>query len=255
MKLLDGRDAASFIKERHYQQIASLPPLKLAIVRQGSTPATDMYLRVKQRYGQDIGVTVELYTESPSTLLRRIETLNVDETVTAINVELPFADAAQLTDQALAVVALHKDVEGLAAGSTFEVVTPKAILWLLASYNIDLKDRTVVVVGQGKLVGAPLADRLEAGGIPVVRADEHTSDLSRITQSADIVISATGQTGLITSAMLKQAAVVVDAGAPLSDLAADVLTRTDLIRTPNPGGVGPMTVAALFDNVILAARG
>ena len=253
MKLLNGREAASFLQTRHAGEVRGLGALKLAIVRQGATPATDMYLRVKQRYGQEIGVVVELYTETPASVLERIAALNNDPTVTAINVELPFADAPELTDQALAAVTPAKDVEGLAPHSEFEIVTPKAIIWLLAAYNIALTGR-IVVVGQGKLVGAPLSERLEASGHEVVRCDIETPSLAEVVLGGDIVISATGHAGLITSAMLKAGAVVVDAGAPKSDLAADVLDRTDITRTPNPGGVGPMTVAALYDNILLAAR-
>jgi methylenetetrahydrofolate dehydrogenase (NADP+)/methenyltetrahydrofolate cyclohydrolase len=254
MKLLDGRDAAGFIKERHRHQAAAFaPPLRLAIVRQGATPATDMYLRVKRRYGQDIGVAVDLYTESPEQLLDRIAALNADAAVTGINVELPFADAPELEAAALAAVDPAKDVEGLAPDSPFEIVTPRAILWLLAAYNVDVKGM-IAIVGQGRLVGAPLADRLEAAGHQVARLDEHTADLAAALQPADIIITATGQPGLITSAMVKPGAVVVDAGAPASDLAPELLARDDITLTPNPGGVGPMTVAALFDNVFLAAQ-
>ncbi|HSX01607.1 MAG TPA: bifunctional 5,10-methylenetetrahydrofolate dehydrogenase/5,10-methenyltetrahydrofolate cyclohydrolase [Candidatus Saccharimonas sp.] len=253
MKLLDGREAAAFIKQRQQRQFRAFQPTpRLAIVRQGATPATDMYLRVKQRYGADIGVPVDLYTETPANLLHRIEQLGADPAVTGINVELPLADAPELTDQALQAVPLPKDVEGLAAGSQFEVVTPKAVLWLLAAYNVTIAGR-IVVVGQGKLVGQPLADRLEASGHHVIRADRDTADLPTVISTADIVITATGVPALITADMLKPGAVVVDAGAPEAELAPDVLTRSDLTITPNPGGVGPMTVAALFDNLLQAA--
>ena len=254
MKLLDGREAADFIKMRHVQQLRSTGELRLAIVRQGSSRATDMYLRVKQRYGLDIGCEVDLYTEKPEDLINRITLLNEDPSVTAINVELPFVDAPELTQQALAAVAPAKDVEGLAPKSPFEVVTPKAIMWLLASYNIELKNKVIAIVGQGTLVGAPLADRLEASGITAKRYDVTTPELGSRLLEAQIIITATGKPGLITSAMLAEGAVIVDAGAPESDLAADVLRRIDITRTPNPGGVGPMTVAALFDNIIIAAR-
>ncbi len=255
MKRLDGRDVAGFIKARHAAVVRGLAvPPRLVIVRQGATPATDMYLRVKQRYGQDLGLTVDTYTETPATLLDRIKTLNHDPAVTGINVELPLADDPGLTGPALAAVKLAKDIEGLAPRSTFEIVTPKAILWLLAAYNIDLKGHLIAVVGQGRLVGRPLADRLEASGCKVIRADEHTPDLAAALSAADIIVSATGQSGLITPAMVAQDAVVVDAGAPHSDLDPALYDRTDLKITPNPGGVGPMTVAALFDNLLIAAQ-
>ena len=255
MKRLDGREVAGFIQERHAGIVRGIHVKpRLVIVRQGATRATDMYLRVKQRYGQELGVAVDVYTEAPTTLLQRIHELNDDATVTGIAVELPFADEPELTDRALAAVALSKDVDGLAPNTSFEVATPKAIRWLLAAYNVELKQRRIVVVGQGRLVGAPLADQLEASGLEVVRADEHTKDLARVLIEGDIIISATGQAGLITTAMVKPGAALVDAGAPKSDLDPTLYDRDDLAITPNPGGVGPMTVAALFDNLLIAAQ-
>lgn len=249
--LLDGRELVSYIKQRQAQQARSLgTPPRLAIVRQGATPSTDVYMRVKQAYGDEIGVAVDVYTEAPDTLLARIKSLNKDKTVTGINVELPFKDALQLTDQALAAVALAKDVDGLAPKTPFEVATPKGIMWLLSAYNVDLKDKRIAVVGQGRLVGLPLSDRLETSGHEVIRLDDTAKDLKTALQGADIIISATGQAGIITSAMVAPGAVIVDAGAPASDLAADLRARTDIKLTPNPGGVGPVTVAALFDNLL-----
>lgn len=255
MKRLDGREVAEYLMQRHTQQARrfAVPP-RLAIVREGATPATDMFLRVKQRYGYDVGIPVDLYTETPDTLLDRIQVLNHDPAVTGINVELPLATAPLLTDQALAAVVLPKDIEGLAHRSTFEVVTPKAILWLLAAYNTDLSGKQIVVIGQGQLVGKPLTARLRASGLQVLAIDVTTPDAPSQIRAADIVISATGAAASLTSDMLKPGAVVVDAGAPLSDVHADVLERDDLTITPNPGGVGPMTVAALFDNLLIAAQ-
>lgn len=252
---LDGRELAGYIQERHARQLAELRPVpQLAIVRQGASPATDIYLRVKQRYGQAIGLPVQLYTETPEDLLPRIEWLNQDSAVTGINVELPFADAPELQRQALEAVAPAKDVEGLGKDSSFEVVTPKAILWLLSAFNIGLQDKLIAVVGQGGLVGRPLADQLEGSDHQVRRIDIKTTDLVSTLIDADIVISATGHPNLITSAMIKSGAVVIDAGAPQPDAAEDLRARDDITLSPNPGGVGPVTVAALFDNVLLAAQ-
>ncbi len=257
MKLLDGSAAASFIQQRHIQQIRGMktPPI-LAIVRQGSTPATDMYLRVKERYGEAIGASVQTFTEEPEQLLERIHALGKQHDITGIIVELPFADSkdAKFIDAALAAVPLAKDVDGLAPRTKFDPVTPKAIRWLLASYGVDVAGKTIAVVGQGRLVGKPLADEFESMGCRVLRADETTRDLATLTIQADIIITATGQPGLITGKMVKDDAVVVDAAAPESDLARDLFDRKDLTITPNPGGVGPMTVAALFDNLLIATQ-
>lgn len=258
---LDGREVAGYIKERHAGEVRRVRKRTFAIVRQGATPATDMYLRVKQRYGDDIGVPVQCYTETPETLMSRIQALNDDSNVCAINVELPFADAPELTDQALAGVVSAKDVEGLAPDSTYELPTPKGIHWLLGAYNITIEG-PIVVVGQGRLVGAPIASDWEQQGHEVIRCDINTSplELEDAVRRAKLILSATGVPGLIPSDWVQSGAVAIDAGAGVVDgkVAGDfepiLYDRTDIKLTPNPGGVGPMTVAALYDNVLLAMR-
>jgi methylenetetrahydrofolate dehydrogenase (NADP+)/methenyltetrahydrofolate cyclohydrolase len=124
---------------------------------------------------------------------------------------------------------------------------------LLAAYNVDLQGR-IVVVGQGRLVGKPLADRLEVSGHDVVRCDVHTKDLRAETIQADILFTGTGQEHLIKPDMVKDGAVVVDTGSPRNEIDPALYDRDDLTITPNPGGVGPMTVASLFDNLLIAAQ-
>jgi 5,10-methylene-tetrahydrofolate dehydrogenase/methenyl tetrahydrofolate cyclohydrolase len=102
-------------------------------------------------------------------------------------------------------------------------------------------------------VGAPLSDALASGGFDVDRIDVTSEKLKARLKTADIIISATGQPGLITSDMVLSGAIVIDVGSPLSELSQEVLDRNDITRSPNPGGVGPMTVAALFDNLLIAA--
>ncbi len=252
-KLLEAKDVVGFIQERHIRVVAGLENQpRLAIVRMGDDPATDRYLKAKTGYGEDIGAAVDIYPEAPDTIVDRIHRLNRDKSVTGIIVQLPLTDH-NLTDQALAAVAPEKDVDGLGPNTTFEAATPKAALWLLASYNVDLKGR-IVVVGQGRLVGKPLADRLEASGCDVVRCDIHTKDLKAETLQADIIFTGTGQPALIKSDMVKVGAVLVDTGSPRNELDPALFDRPDLIITPNPGGVGPMTVASLFDNLLIAAQ-
>lgn len=254
MKLLDGREVADYLQQRHVRVVRGLKAIPgLAIVRMGDDTATTRFLAAKQRYGDDIGVPVTVYQETAATILGRVHTLNEQHPTTGIIVQLPLEPEA-LADTVLAAVAPAKDVDGLGPDSPFDAATPKAILWLLAAYNIDLKDKSIVVVGQGRLIGRPLADMLEASGSTVARLDTETPDLAAQVLAADIVISGTGQPGLISSDMLKDGAVVVDCGSPKSELSQDVAARKDLTLTPNPGGVGPMTVAALFDNLLIAAE-
>ena len=253
MKLLDGRDVADYIKQRHVGMVSGLNfQPRLSIIRSKDNEAGDRYLKMKRKYGEDIGVAVDLYVETSGTIMRRIKELGDDDAVTGIIIQLPLADAA-ITDRALAAIPPAKDVDGLAPGTTFEAATPKAALWLLASHNIDLAGR-IVVVGQGRLVGKPLADRLVASGHDVVRCDIDTKDLKAETIQADLLFTGTGQEHLIKPGMIKLGAVLVDTGSPRNEFDPALYERDDLTLTPNPGGVGPMTVVSLFDNLLIAAQ-
>lgn len=253
MKLLDGRDIAEFIQQRHAQVVAGLSRRpRLAIIRSAANEAGDRYLKMKRQYGQEIGVEADLYVETADSILGRIKELNADPAVTGIIIQLPLG-GRDLTDEALAAVDPAKDVDGLGPNSPFEAATPKAALWLLAAHNVDVRGR-IVIVGQGRLVGKPLADRLEASGHEVVRADIHTADLAAETRRADMIFTGTGRPGLIKPDMVKPGTVVVDTGAPSAELDPALFQRDDLTITPNPGGIGPMTVASLFDNLLIAAQ-
>jgi methylenetetrahydrofolate dehydrogenase (NADP+) / methenyltetrahydrofolate cyclohydrolase len=253
MKLLTGRDIADFIAQRHVGMVAGLSPQpRLAIIRSEENLAGDKYLNMKRKYGESIGVAVDLYVETADTIMERIAELNADAAVTGIIIQLPLT-GMDLTEAALKAIAPAKDIDGLGPASPYEAATPKAALWLLAAHNVDLKGR-IVVVGQGKLVGKPLADRLETSGLDVVRCDIHTKDLRAETIQADILFTGTGQEHLIKPDMVKEGAVLVDTGSPKSEFDPALYERQDLTLTPNPGGVGPMTVVSLFDNLLIAAQ-
>lgn len=161
----------------------------------------------------------------------------------------------------LAEISPEKDVDGLAS-DVFEPATAVAIDWLLAGYNVELVGKKIAVVGQGLLVGKPLAKRWKNSSLDVKTFDEQNAEEMRETLSNfDVVVTAVGKAGLISSEMLKQKAVVVDAGTSSEngvikgDVAEEVReNRQDLTITPKIGGVGPLTVAALIDNVIISAR-
>lgn len=173
--------------------------------------------------------------------------------------QLPLENPAE-TDEIVDTVAPEKDVDALGKNAVLDPATPLAITWLLAGYNVELNGKKIVLVGRGKLVGAPLERMLLASGYDVEVVDSRTPDIKAVVSEADVVITATGQPGVVTADMIKQGAVVVDAGVAgeqgktVGDLADDVYGRDDLTITPKKGGVGPLTICALFDNVIRAAR-
>jgi methylenetetrahydrofolate dehydrogenase (NADP+) / methenyltetrahydrofolate cyclohydrolase len=263
MRILNGADLASFIKERQARQVRALRQAhgitpKLAIIRTNPDPVVDVYMHLKKRYAEDIGAEVEVCEVAQSKAIAAIKKLNADKSVHGIIVQLPLPEPAE-TDAILSAVAPSKDVDGLHPRTTFDSATATAIHWLLSGYNINLSGKKIVIVGQGRLVGKPLAAMWQASGLDVTTADITTADIPALVRTADVVVSATGSPGLITSSMLRPGAVVVDAGLAtdknglVGDVAPDARERTDLTITPQKGGVGPLTVCALFDNLIRAA--
>lgn len=264
MKQLNGRELADYIEERQAHQARSLRQSlqvapKLAIVVTTEHPAIATYVRMKAQYGSDIGVTVDVRRVAQSAAASTIAELNEDPTTHGIIVQLPLENPGQ-TDEIVNLVAPSKDVDALGKSAAFDPATPTAIMWLLAGYNIDLRGKNILLVGRGRLVGAPLEAMLINSGLPVQVIDQATSELAASTLAADVIVTATGQPGIITAAMLTAGAVVVDAGVAaedgktVGDLASDVYDRDDLIVTPPKGGVGPLTICALFDNLLRAAR-
>ncbi len=265
MRLLNGKELSDYIKERQSKQVRGLrqahgiTPTLAIVVTDLNNPVIDVYMRLKNKYGTDILIDVDIYRIEQEHARDLLNRLSKDEKVHGIIVQLPLADPKE-TDEIINLIDPNKDVDGLAPESMFEPATALAIIWLLTGYNIDMIGKNVVLVGYGKLVGQPLEKLLIATGVQPSIVDVSTPDPKAIIREADIVISATGVAGLIKSDMLKQKAVIVDAGVAseggktVGDVSPEVFERDDLTITPVKGGVGPLTVCALFDNVIRAAE-
>lgn len=263
MKELNGSDLAGFIKERQAKSVRGLRQAfkvqpKLAIIVTIEKPVIEIYMRLKKEYGTDILVDVDIHRVKQTEVLETIQALNEDSGVHGIIVQLPLENPAQ-TEEVVNAVAPEKDVDALGVNALFDPATPTAILWLLAGYGVDFKDRKVAILGKGKLVGEPLEKMLLDSGVNA-KAYDSSDDVTEAVKTTDIIITATGAPGVLTSEMIPLNAVVVDAGVAVEagkavgDLAADVYERTDLKITPKKGGVGPLTVCALFENVIKAAK-
>lgn len=266
MRLLNGKELAGFIKERQAKQVRALrqakgiqPKLAIVVTAKNNS-VIDLYTRLKQQYGTDILIDVDIHRVDQKEVRELLNKLSKDESVHAIIVQLPLENPSE-TDEIVALVDPAKDVDGLVPGSRFEPATPMAILWLLSGYNVNLPGKEVVLVGRGKLVGAPLEKMLIASGITPRIVEKETLDGPGEIRKGDVVITATGVAGLIKPDMLKENAVVVDAGVAsegaktVGDVSPEVYDqRDDLIITPAKGGVGPLTVCALFENVIRAAE-
>ena len=260
MKELNGAELAGFIKERQAKQVRALRQAWhinpcLAIVTDVENPVIETYMRLKQKYGADILIDVEIHRVPADGALEVIQELNNRDDVQGIILQLPISNPDQ-TEELLESIREDKDVDGLRKKAIFQAATPTAISWLLAGYGVDLKGKKVAIVGRGRLVGAPL-EKIWLKSDVDVTVFEKGDDLSQLI-NYDIIVSATGVPGLITGQMIKPKAVVVDAGTAsengkiVGDVSEDVRLRGDVIITPKKGGVGPLTVSALFDNVITA---
>lgn len=260
MRELNGSELAGFIKERQAKQVRALRQAwhinpRLAIVTDVENPVIETYMRLKQRYGADILIDVEIHRVPAGGALEVIQELNNRDDVQGIILQLPISNSDQ-TEELLESIREDKDVDGLRKRAIFQAATPTAISWLLAGYGIDLKGKKVAIVGRGRLVGAPLEKMWLKSDVDVT-VFEKGDDLSQLI-NYDIIVSATGVPGLIKSQMIKPKTVVVDAGTAsengkiVGDASEEVRQRNDVIITPKKGGVGPLTVSALFDHVITA---
>lgn len=263
-KFLDGKEVAGYIKERQAKQVRALRQAhkifpKLAIIQTIDSAVIDTYVRMKKRYGEDILIDVEIFKIDQTKLKETIQQVNDDPTFHGMIVQLPLADKTE-TDEAVNLVTPAKDVDGLGDNATLTPATPLAIMWLLAGYNVDLAGKRIAIVGKGRLVGAPLIDIWGKAGYDIDVIDSKVTDRSARLREADIIVTATGVPGLIKSNDVKIGAVVVDAGTAaehgkiVGDVDDEVRERDDVTITPLKGGVGPLTVTALFDNVIQAAE-
>jgi len=231
----------------------------LAIIVTTDNPVIDLYVNLKKQYGSDIGVDVFIYRVRMGEVEDLIKQLNADDKIHGIIVQLPLGDVSK-TDEVVNLIAPEKDVDALGEKAVFQPATPMAILWLLAGYNIDLRGKKILLIGRGRLVGAPLEKQMKSEGLDVDVAVSDTRNLKDMAINADVIISAAGSPAILFSDMIKEGAVIVDAGVAsedgktFGDVAPEVYEREDLVITPAKGGVGPLTVTALFDNVIRAAR-
>ena len=241
----------------------------LAVILAGDDPASQIYVRNKKKTAENLGIH-SIVIEYPadvteSELLAKIEELNNDKSITAILVQLPLPkhiDKFRIIDAILP----QKDVDGLTpynlgklfAGEEPYVYpcTPKGILLLLDEYKIDIDGKHVVVIGRSNLVGKPVAQMLLKRNATVTMCHSHTKNLSDITKTADILISAVGK-NVIGEKMLKSDCVVIDVGIfknsngkVRGDIDFENVSKIAAYISPVPGGVGPMTIASLMLNTV-----
>ena len=245
----------------------------LAVLLAGDDPASKIYVRNKKRACEEIGIESRelLFPESVTEeeLIAQIRALNEDPAVDAMLVQLPLPRHINEA-RVLAEIAPEKDADGfhvvnagrLFTGQTSVLpCTPAGCMELLRRANVEFSGKHAVVVGRSNIVGKPMAMLLLNEHCTVTICHSRTKDLARFTRDADILVAAVGRPGMITGEMIKPGAAVIDVGINRLDngkLMGDVdFASAEPVAgaiTPVPGGVGPMTIAMLMQNAILAAE-
>lgn len=249
---LVGLPLARRIQNELRQRVKGLPtPPGLAIIHISPDSAADTYVRLKRRFGEAIGVSVKVLQPRVEELPATIERLNAQPDTNGIIIQLPLPEGA-ITTELLAAITPTKDIDGLGPTSPFVTAGPRGIMELLETYAVKLDGLQVALLGTGRLMGGPLLPLLLAAGAKVEAFDlEHPFQLAAL-HRAKLVIGATGQRHLITVDMIGPGTTVIDATGVDTDPALQ--QRDDIRITPTTGGVGPMTVAALFENLVVAAE-
>jgi len=278
-KLIDGKLVSEQLRLRLSQETAAfieetkvVPHLAVIIV--GQDPASKTYVRNKQRACEVVGIkstVIELdELVSEVELLRTIETLNADQEVHGILVQLPLPNHIS-EERVISAIEIKKDVDGfhpyqvgrLVAGlETLKPCTPAGVIELLKAYDIDLTGKHAVIVGRSQIVGKPLIQLLLDENATVTVCHSRTQDLAKLTQMADVLLVAIGRPEFITADMIKENAIVIDVGINrletgklVGDVAFDEVQKKASYVTPVPGGVGPMTITMLLSNTLKAAKG
>lgn len=272
--IIDGKKLAQKIRlelKTEAEKFKTRP--KLAVILVGNDPASKIYVRNKNKACEEVGINYEEHVLEETTkmedLLQLIDRLNSDDSINGILLQAPLPKHLEI-NRVFEEISPIKDVDGfnpinvgklLIGEDTFISCTPYGIIKMLEEYNIPIQGRNAVVVGRSNIVGKPLAQCLLNKNATVIICHSKTENLSNYTKNADILISAVGKANLITADMVKEGATVIDVGMNRNDngkLCGDVdfenVKEIASYITPVPGGVGPMTITMLMNNVIKAYK-
>lgn len=267
-KIIDGKLVREIVKDRLKKEISELKEeLTLAVIQVGTNEASNIYVNNKIKLCNDVGINsihekFDNITEEE--LIKKIEILNEDESVHGILVQLPLPNNFD-TKKVINTISYLKDVDGLTTTNIGKLYndedsiipcTALGVMKLLNYYNIDLEGKNVAIVGRSTLVGRPLFKLLLEKNATVTMCHSKTKNLIDVLNKQDIIISATGKKGLITSDMVKDGAVIIDVGITrvdnkiYGDVDFDNVYEKASFITKVPGGVGPMTVVCLMENTL-----
>ncbi len=271
---IDGKKMAQETLDNLRPRIDHLKRIpRLDVIWVGDNVASGIYVRHKKEKAEALGIQVNVHHLSEKTTLdalyHLINQLNQDEIIDGIMVQMPLPNHLN-SNEILDMVAPDKDVDGLTTVNLGRLIcgmpslvacTPKGCMRLIESVVPDLTGKTAIIIGRSRLVGKPMFHLLLSKHCTVIQAHSKTEKLSQLCRTADIVIVATGKAGLIGKDDIKVGAVVIDVGisrqaqGPIQgDVRASEIDGVAYAATPVPGGVGPMTIAMLMENTVLASE-
>jgi len=275
-RVIDGREVAAAVRERVGAEVRELrdegiePGLATVLV--GDDPASEVYVRMKHRACEEVGIASFDHEPAAAVSARELGALmaelGTDTRVSGILLQLPLPGHLE-ADEMTARIPAAKDVDGLTPTSVAALVqgrpglvpcTPAGVMELLAYAGVELQGARAVVLGRSALVGRPLAALLLAADATVTQCHSRTRDLGDVCREADVVVSAVGRPGTVTAEMVRPGAVVIDVGTNrgenglVGDVEFEPVAEVAGAITPVPGGVGPMTIAMLLSNTVRAAR-
>ena len=277
MKILDGKAVSLKVKESVKVRADELKKFgiepTLAVVLVGEDKASQTYVRAKEKACNEYGIKSVAHRLSENTtqneLLALINVLNLDDSIHGILVQLPLPKHIN-TNVVLAAIDPRKDVDGFHAVNVGKLVsglegfvpcTPLGVMEILKEYGIDVAGLNAVVIGRSNIVGKPMANLLLNASATVTVTHSKTKNLKEICKNADLIVAAIGKPFFLKADMVKDGAVVVDVGINrlddgrlVGDVDFDEVAPKCSYITPVPGGVGPMTIAMLLNNTILAAQ-
>ena len=275
--IIDGKALAKKIRENLKKECEELKQKgiipKLAVIMVGNNPASKVYVKNKSKACEEIGINYEEYlleeNITQEQLTDLIQNLNKDKTVNGILLQSPIPEHLNI-NQAIKTITYSKDVDGFTPSSigklmigedTFISCTPYGVIKMFEEYNIDLTGKNVVILGRSNIVGKPLLQCCLNKNATVTVCHSKTKDLEEYTKRADILIAAIGKSKFVKKEMLKEGVVVIDVGINrgedgklTGDVDFDEVEKIASYITPVPGGVGPMTIAMLMNNVIKATN-
>lgn len=274
--ILEGRTPAAQIKNKVKKEVISLRQEgvtpTICVIQVGEDPASTIYLKRKKEFAQSVGIKeISLHFPQEITqqeLIDKINKLNQDPSINAIMVQLPLPK--RINEQAIfEAIAPQKDVDGFhpynqgklwQGNNQIMPATVRGILTLVDFYKLNLTGKNTLIIGRSVIVGKPLASQFLMRDATVTIAHSKTNNLAEITKTADVIVSDVGQAGLINAQMIKQDAILLDVGINrvnghvVGDIAFDECKTIASAITPVPGGIGPLTVASLMEQVVILTR-